>query len=198
MEIFRGEIESQLRAELAAQAQEQYETAHALGLADGRADAIAEARKGASEELRQATETLTAKVQGAMSALEKAHQGALLKLEASVGEVAFAALCRLVSEATVSQHFVLGLVERTCAQLRADLNATARLHPRDIEVLRELLEGQELRVHSIGLTVVPDESLGLGGCVIEAASGQYDGGLESQLRRLHSILTGAAKPEKQV
>jgi flagellar assembly protein FliH len=191
LEVLTGEIESRLRAELAAHAQEQYETAHAQGLADGRAAAIAEAKKGASEELRRTIGTLAENAHAAINALEKAHRAALQKLEVSVGEVAFASVCHLVGQQAASRSFVASIVERTCAQLRADINVTARLHPRDIDILRELLQQQELRVGSLGVRVVPDESLELGGCVIEAASGQYDAGLESQLLRLHAILSGA-------
>lgn len=191
-QTLRDEIESRLRAQLFQEAQEQYESARAKGLADGRASAIAEARTKASEELRRALETLNENLRTSLSAMQSAHQAAMSKLESSVGEVAFAAVCRLVSEQSASKAFVLGIVERTCAELRADLSATVRLHPRDIHVVRELLQERELRVDSLGLRVVPDESLELGGCVIEAASGQYDGGLESQLRRLHAILTGTA------
>lgn len=191
LETLKGEIETRLRAELTAQAQEQYAAARAQGLADGRTAAIAEAKKAASEEFRRAIDTLRENVNAAMSAMEKAHRAALHKLEVSVGEVSFAAICRLVGEQAASRSFVLSVVERTCAQLRTDIDVTARLHPRDIGILRELLQERELRVRSLGLKVVPDESLELGGCVIEASSGLYDGGLESQLRRLHAILTGA-------
>jgi len=107
------------------------------------------------------------------------------------GEVAFAAVCHLVGRQAATRPFVLGLVEQICRQLRTDVRAMARMHPCDIDTLRELLQDGELRVHSLGLEVVPDESLELGGCVIEAASGRYDGALEGQLRRLHAVLTDA-------
>ena len=101
-------------------------------------------------------------------------------------------MCRLAGEQSAARGFVRGLVEQTCAGLRADSSATARMHPRDIRTLGDLLGGplgDVYRVHSIGLELRPDESLALGGVVLEAASGRYDGGLETQLRRLHAVLT---------
>ena len=195
LDALRSEIEKQVRSEWASQMQKLYDSERERAHADGYADGMAEANAAAAKELEQARGELQTKVNSALSAMEQAHWAALVKLESSVGEVAFAAVCRLVSWLATSQEFVLGLVEHTCDQLRADVSATVRLHPRDIETLRGLMHDQELRVNSLGLKVVPDESLQLGGCVIEAASGQYDGGLETQLRRLHAVLAGTPATE---
>lgn len=187
-ETLRVEIEKQLRSELAMQVQKLYESERERARAAGHAAAVAEAQAVMAKESAAIREQLEARAHSALSALQRAQQTALLKLESSVGEIAFAAVCRLVGAKAMSRAFVLGLVEHTCAQLRADTIATARLHPRDVQSLGELLQDQELRLQSVGLQVVADESIELGGCVIEAASGRYDGGLESQLRRLHAVL----------
>jgi flagellar assembly protein FliH len=110
-------------------------------------------------------------------------------LELAVGEVSFASICRVVGERAVTREFVEGLVEQVCVELKAESYATARLHPRDIETLRELFDGEALRVAALRLEIVPDESLELGGCVIETAAGAFDAKLENQLRRLHELLT---------
>jgi flagellar assembly protein FliH len=190
-ESMRAAVEKQVRDELALHLQKLHESERARGYADGYADGLNEAQVAAMKELAQTHEQLRAEMEGALCALEQAHRAALAILQSSVGEVAFAAVCRLVGQKAGSRELVLDLVERTCAQLRGDVLATARLHPRDIQVLQELLQDRELRVRSLGLKVFPDEALELGGCVIEAASGQYDGGLEGQLRRLHAVLAGA-------
>jgi len=180
----REEIENQLRAKTNLQLQELYQAERERARADGRA----EASSIAADELAKSREQLRAKLDGALTALERAHEAVLTRIESSVGEIAFAAVCRLVSRKAASREFVLGLVGHACAQLRAE-TATARLHPRDVELLGEMLEGDVLRVQSIGLKLLPDDSLSLGGCVVEAASGTFDGGLENQLRRLHAALS---------
>ncbi|MEO8152131.1 MAG: FliH/SctL family protein [Rhizobacter sp.] len=190
LESLREEIGTQVRSELAAHMQELANTEHERARIDGFAAGMAEAKLAAAKELAQACEKLKAQAHGALSAMEQAHQAVLAKLQSNVGEVAFAAVCRLAGRKAASQEFVMGVVEHTCAQLRSEVVATVRLHPRDVNTLRDLLQDQELRVRTVGLKVVSDESLELGGCVIEAASGQYDGGLESQLRRLHAVLAG--------
>lgn len=187
-DLLRRQVEEQLRSELSAELREfraaEYERLQAEGYAEG----LAKAQETVANEVARVQEKLTS----ALSAMELAHTAALSKLEASVGEVAFAAICRFVRNQAVSAELVLGIVEQTCAQLRADVIASVRLHPRNVRVLSELLqENGEIKLRSLGLRVIPDESLEPGGCVVEAASGQYDGGLESQLRRLHAVLTAA-------
>jgi flagellar assembly protein FliH len=191
-ETMRVEIEKHLRAELATQAQKLFETERERARLAGNAMAVAEAKAAASKELERTTEQLQSKLDRVLSAMEQAHSAVLAKVESSVGEVAFAAVCRLVGHKAASQTFVMGLIEHTCAELRADAIATARLHPRDVHTLRDLLQDHELRVGGLGLKVLADESVALGGCVIEAGSGHYDGGLESQLRRLHAVLVEKA------
>jgi flagellar assembly protein FliH len=191
LDIAREEIEQQLRAELTAKMQELFETERARARAEGLEAALADARVAAEEELADARVQLTLHAERTLHSLEKAHDSAVAKFESSVGEVAFAALCRMLGQGVASQAFVLEQVARTCEQMRGEVTATARLHPRDIETLGEMLQGQELRLPPLSLKVVPDESLELGGCVIEAASGRFDGSLEGQLRRLHAALTQA-------
>lgn len=191
-DTLRAEIEKQVRAELAAQMQKLYESERERARADGHALATAEAKAAAAKELAQAQDQLTKKVEAALVAMEQGYQAAQARLQASVGEVAFAAVCKLLGHQAASQAFVLNLVEHTCVHLRGEFTATVRLHPRDIDTLRDLLQDRELRVHAFGLKVVADESLKLGGCVVEAMSGHLDGGLESQLRRLHAVLTGTS------
>ena len=181
----REQMEAQVRAESDARCQEQYDAARERGRLDG----LAEARQLAAQDRAAARDELRAQVDAAIAALGRAHTEALARLESCVGEVAFAAVCRLVGEKAGTFEFVSGLVAQACAQLRAETRATARLHPRDVELLRGADEGGELRVQAIDLTLVPDDTLPLGGCVLEAASGRFDGGLEQQLRRLHAVLT---------
>ena len=182
----REELEAQLRAETRQQMQELYQAERERAHRDG----LAEARSTAADELARSQEQLRARLDAALAALAGAHDAVLRRLEASVGEVSFAAVCHFVGRQLASAEFVLALAGQTCAQLRAE-TATARLHPRDVALLDQFLEGDVLRIQSIGLKLEPDASLTLGGCVVESASGTFDGGLENQLRRLHAALNPA-------
>jgi len=188
-DTLRSEIERQVRAELQHGLDELRDSERARARTEGHAAGLEDGLEAAASDLARTCEDLVARANRALSALEQAHRAVLSKLESGAGEVAFAAVCQLVGLQAATRPFVLGLVEQICRQLRTDSIAMARMHPRDVDTLRELLQDGELRVHSLGLEVVPDESLELGGCVIEAASGRYDGALEGQLRRLHAVLT---------
>lgn len=191
-DALRAEIEHQVRLELANEMEELYERERERARADGYAEGLEQANKAAADALERTQEQVRAQVDSALRAMEAAHQAALAKLESSVGEVAFAAVCRFVGRKAASHSFVLHLVEHACAGLRAGAVVTARMHPRDIHTLSELLHGSELRIQSLGVKLVPDDSLELGGCVIEADAGRYEGGIESQLRRLHAVLVGGS------
>jgi flagellar assembly protein FliH len=179
----RQEIEAKVRAETQLQLQELYQAERERARQDG----LAEARSAAADELQKSREQLRTRLDAAMAALEIAHDAVLRRLEASVGEVSFAAVCHFVGRHLAGEDFVRAMVAQTCAPLRAE-TATARLHPRDVALLEQFLEGDVLRIQSIGLKLEADASLTLGGCVVEAASGTFDGGLENQLRRLHAAL----------
>jgi flagellar assembly protein FliH len=196
-DILREEIEREVRAELADEARELYEAERARAEAEGHAAGLAAARASSDEAVARMREELKATAATALAALERAHKSAMARLELSVGEVAFVSICRIIGERALSREFVEALVEQVCAELRSEPVAVARLHPRDIEVLRELFEGDELRVAALAFEVVPDESLELGGCVVEAASGTFMGDLEGQLRRLHALLTQSSAESEE-
>ena len=195
VEALRRRVEAEVRAEWENERQASYEAERARARADGIAAAKEEWAAALDQAIAQARESLEARLTRALGALESAHLEALTRLERQVGEVSFAALCRLVGEQHGTRAFTLALIEQTCAGLRAESVATVRLHPRDIETLREIMQRAELNLRSLNLKVIPDESLTLGGCVVEMPSGQYDGGLENQLRRLHALLVGAPTGE---
>jgi flagellar assembly protein FliH len=181
----RKQIEAELREQLKAECEREHRRAYDEGYATG----LAAARAAATDELARIQQQWSTQTEDALSLLERAHQAALSRIETSVGEVAFAALCRLVGREIASETFVIALVKQACAQLRADTAVTMKVHPRDMQRLSDLLADGESRLQSLALKLAADESLALGGCVIETAGGQYDGGLENQLRRLHDALT---------
>jgi flagellar assembly protein FliH len=188
-EVLREEIEREIRAEISDEARQLYEAERQRAKADGLDAGLAAARVSVDEAVARTRKELQATAATALATLERAHKSAMARLELSVGDVAFVAVCRLIGERATSREFVEAIVEQVCAELPSELVAGVRLHPRDIETLRELLAGDELRVAALALKVIPDESLELGGCVLETHAGAYAADLDGQLRRLHELLT---------
>jgi flagellar assembly protein FliH len=189
----REALERELRDEFTARAQQAEadererarEEGYARGLEQGREAALAEAMVARAE--------MDARVEEALDLLRTAHQTAVDQWEAQVGAVAFAALCKLVGRQAGTELFVRSVVEQVCAPLRAGTAATVRLHPRDVLQLGGLVQGGTLSLGVLGLDVVDDASLELGGCVVESSIGVYDGTLHTQLKRLSAVLTGMAE-----
>jgi flagellar assembly protein FliH len=188
-DVLREEIEREVRAEIAEEARRSFEAGRAQAETEGYEAGLTAARASSEQAVARTREELKATAATALAALERAHKSAMARLELSVGEVAFVSICRIIGERATSREFVEALVEQVCAQLPSESVAIARLHPRDIEILRELFEGNELRVAALALKVISDESLDLGGCVLETHSGSYVADLDGQLRRLHALLT---------
>jgi flagellar assembly protein FliH len=189
-DVWRSEVEKRVREELTVETRKLYEAERERGYADGHAAGLSDGRSDAVQEVEQIRQRLSGRIDSTVSAMEQAQRAALAQLQGSVGEVAFAAVCRLLGSKASSQSLVLQVVEHACAQLRMELGMTIRLNPRDLHEVSELLR-DDARFRAIGLKLIADDSLQLGGCIVEGPSGQYDGGLESQLRRLHAVLTAA-------
>lgn len=189
VQALREQIERQVRGELEQRLREILDSERAAARTDGYANGLAEGRAAAAAESSKLQQQLQERFANVISALERNHAAGWERLQAAAGEIAFTAVCRLVGRKAASEQFVLGLIEQACVPLRMETSAAIRMHPRDLQLLRDLLHEGELRVRGLGLKVIADESLQIGGCVIESATGEYDGGLEQQLRRLHAIVT---------
>jgi flagellar assembly protein FliH len=185
----RAEIERQVRAELEPQLQELRNVERERSQSQGYEAGLAAAKAEVREELRTTTEALSHRVHGILAALTRAHEDTTSRSAASVGEVAFTALARLIGEQAATRTFVSALVEQTCAHVRDQSIVAVRMHPRDIALLRELADGSEPALHSLGVAIEPDDALELGGCVVQTAAGCFDASLETQLRRLHGAMT---------
>lgn len=187
-EQVREELDEQVRRKLDEQREDARKEGLAKGLAEGRAAAEKEASRIDAERRVQAERLF--------SALQQAHEWALAKWQADIGSVAFEAICRVLANKSGSREFVFGVVETVCREAKARGTVTARLHPRD---LRLLADDDRTLVLPAGTRVdlVADETMALGGCVVETDAGQFDGSLDTQLRRLHSVLNGGASAAGQ-
>jgi flagellar assembly protein FliH len=195
----RTQVRAELRDETAAQVLKlsaaERERARQQGYEEGMAAAGSAAQHALAQEIKEFRE----QARLAIKLLEQTYEHAVNDLKLCVGDVAFAAICRIAGAKAVSQAFVQGVVDQTCLELRTDEQATVRLHPRDLGVLRHLCERTKpgelvMRMRSLTLTLVPDESIALGGCIVDTPGGRRDGSLKTQLQRLHATLHAIVEP----
>lgn len=139
-----------------------------------------------------------------------AHENNRLTVEAESIAALLESIPKAISEHRFAQHteitsIVLLMAEQLFIHQRHDKEAIGRqitdilkeintqqsiritLHPHDYA----LLNNGEINVklsHLKQCTLIPDERLTLGGCVVQTENGVFDGGIERQIERLKQAL----------
>jgi len=188
----------QLVAEAQAAADEVRRNAHAEGLAAGQREGLAGAHElvetRAAEIAARLTQaqlqTVLPAFQAAAAALEVERDRWLATWEAAAVKLS-ATIAEKILRHELSRQPELALpIVREALQLAAGQpHIKLHLHPHDLEQLKEC--GHEVlgRLSTLGeATLVPDESITRGGCLIETRHGVIDARLETQLSRITSEL----------
>lgn len=153
------------------------------GLAEGREQGAAEgqaALRHQADQLRQVLESLRRQVRDRAAECEDA-----------LVAIVFAAVCRLLGEQAAQATGIQALVHQAAAELGEHDTLRVRLHPGDMALLEG---GTELAPK--GMVVVADPAVGIGGCMIDSASGTLDARLETQLAALAAAL-GATRAARR-
>ncbi len=159
-----------------------YSEGYAAGFEQGKAQAQAEAQKQLADYVakqgRVAAEQFGALMASASNQLETAEQLAAQSVLELACELARQVLRK---EIAGNPNALLPVVREALGQLFVDIRAAqVRLHPLDLDVLRDVLEEE---FPNLKLTLQPDVSLTRGGCVVEAAGTVIDGRLEKRWLR---------------
>ena len=120
------------------------------------------------------------------ASLGEALEGAIGGAEDAMVEIAFAAACKVLGEAAVSEEGARAMVQQAMRQARAKEGLVLRVAPAD-----QALVAGHVAADGARLEVVADERVALGGCLIETAGGTLDARLEVQLRQLVDTLARA-------
>jgi flagellar assembly protein FliH len=170
--------------------EEGYREGAATGAAEVRAELVAElaaeraALGKARGEIEREHEALEKLIGSVHEALERGIEGT----EDVIVEIAFAAACKVLGEAAVTDEGVRGMVREATREIRGREKVVVRISGADHERLamdpaRLKRLGDELKVE-----LAADERVALGGCLIETAGGTLDARLEVQLRQLLDTL----------
>jgi flagellar biosynthesis/type III secretory pathway protein FliH len=185
----RAEVEQSVRTEILKEIEALHERERVRAEAEGYADGLAQGHAAAHAQATQDRAESRADINHALAAMQQAHRETLDRLEKGIGELTFAAICQLIGQHAASRVFRLGVIEQLCTSIRSGEIASLRLHPREIESLKGLADADALPAVVAGVRMIPDELLELGGYVVESSVGEFCGSLESQLRKLHAVLT---------
>lgn len=186
----QAEIEqlNQRLAESATLADEAYREQKEAGYAAGLEIARGEAHT-ALDETRSELATL-------LGGLRRALDREILETERLAAEIAFAAVCRLMGEQLASPEGVQAVVRQVLQQARAQGHRDVQVlvSERDYLTLKKAGALEVMAGEGETLTIAPDARVTTGGCLIEDASGSWDGRLETQLQRLAETLGTAIYP----
>lgn len=159
------------------------ELARQRGLREGRLEGAQEAKQSLTDEV--------ARVRAIGDSLTQAISAGIGGLEDMAVAIAFEAVCKILGSAAPSREGVQALVEQAAAQALNSEGLVVRLHADDFALLdREAQLGKSLPSGK-SVSWVADNSVELGGCIIETSGGNLDARLETQLQRLRFALLAA-------
>ncbi|TAK84378.1 MAG: hypothetical protein EPO12_04520 [Aquabacterium sp.] len=164
----------------------EHDAAVERGYKEGFEAGHAEGREMGAEALNQQAATLAA----AAGAVDTAWAGWLDGAESTASDLAFQAVCQILGHAAVKPEAVAGVVRQLMRPLREADVLCIRLHPAELQSLRESLEreGDASPLARVADRLVADAELATGGCVIDTPRGDYRGSFDVQLRRLRQLL----------
>jgi flagellar assembly protein FliH len=127
----------------------------------------------------------------AIEAIRRSHEEFVASLEPDVLRMIGAITLRILNrEARLDPLVVQQTVRNALENLVQRERVTVRLNPADFAAMREQSIDLGARVEGIvDLIVAPDDSVGLGGCVVETDALTIDARLDRQLERILSGLS---------
>lgn len=167
---------------------EGHEDGHAEGLREGyrkgREEGLAEGLEQGRREACESANAQESRTRALADAIGAVSAGWQAELEAGAIEIAHAALLRIIGEAAGSRDAVVAMVRKVMEQLPERRALSIHLSPADVA----LLEADMARLALGGATLVADERVELGGCIVDTDAGSLDARLETQLAGLRDLL----------
>lgn len=179
-----------------------YAEGYERGLRDGLADAAQrveqatrEAVDNAQADLRAARDAERQRIDAALTehetltrqVLEQVQRhinSATRQIEEQAVAIAYEAVCRIVGDAAPQASAIQAIVARALAELGGKPALRVRLHPGDLATLQASPDAQVLLQGFPAVSWAADDSVSMGGCLVDSTAGTLDARLEVQLRAL--------------
>lgn len=176
-------VKTSVWSQLKSDAEKAKELARQRGLLEGHAEGVAEAKREFATELQR--------IRSLSEQLRVAFETNLSGVEDVIVTIAYGAVCRLMGEVAHTKSAVESIVKQSLRECASAENVLIRLHPDDLSILREHGAIDLIQNNAAALKWVSDESLAIGGCVVEVDGGSLDARLTSQLEALKQCLLAA-------
>jgi flagellar assembly protein FliH len=151
---------------------------------------MASAKEKNQEELKAALKQIA----DLMHSLKDIHESLYQELEDSAVEVVFEAVAKIIGHAATDKDMVYNITREAIERVKGRNKIIIRVSTHDYDMIKTALSHAENSdLHNSNLTVIADNLVQLGGCLIETEAGSLDARLEIQMQRLKDALLSARK-----
>jgi len=152
------------------------------GFKQGFSSGTATAEKAADEKMANLFKEKSRDIEKLLSTMSNAIDRSMQSLEQSSSDIAFEALIKIIGHADHYQDIARRAVEQVLSQIRTGTQVKVRLHSSDMQLI------QAFSAFPPDIAFVADDSLSIGGCLVESPFGVVNASLETQLKALRTIL----------
>jgi flagellar assembly protein FliH len=169
------------------QQREAYDKAYSAGFEEGREAGREQGAIEGDAEGREAYASGLRQLEALAHSLDQSVQKSLDEAEDLVVSLVYETVCKIVGDALATREGVAALVSQALTQLRGKPALLIRVNPLDLELLEE---GSAFGV-STEADWRADESVPMGGCIVESEHGTLDARIDTQLNQLKRALLAA-------
>jgi flagellar assembly protein FliH len=153
-----------------------YESGHEAGCANG--------YKAGYDQARAALENTRREIDALLKKIDLTVQARLDTAEEAAIDIAFEAVIRIIGQSFGQPAVVREIVRTVVDKVRDSRQITIRVAPADFTVLADV----GVSMFCKHASVVADERVRFGGCIVDTEAGSLDGRLEVQLTLLKELL----------
>lgn len=183
------DLVEQVRRSILTQIKSEAEAARELGRQRG----LQEGRAAGREESQQAFAAELARARSLTGKLNDALASGIGGMEDLAVAIAFEAVCKVLGEAAMTEEGVRAQVRQAAAHAKNKERLVVRLHAADLSALRAAGALNSILPPGKAISWMADDSIELGGCVVETDGGGLDARLETQIERMRTALLAARR-----
>jgi flagellar assembly protein FliH len=177
----------QARQAVLKQFKSEGEQARELGLQRG----LQEGRiKGNEESVKSADAEIT-RLRMLVASLSQVLETQIAAVEDVTVAIAFEAICKVLGQNAVTRDGIVAVVRQAATHAIHTEKIMARINPDDLKLLRTTGVLDDTLPSGMPISWVSDETVLVGGCVLETDSGELDARLETQIEQLRATITAA-------
>lgn len=179
------DLDPELKQALLAEMKSAYEVAVKEGFETGYAEGLAKSKQLLQEQIDSITKLL--------SSASEVLQSQIVGLEDIVVALGFETVCKIIGDSQQDCDSVIAIVRQVISHVKECEPITIRVSPSDFHLLSENKAAITQAQFSSAITLMPDDRVLLGGCLIETSGGSLDGRLETQLQQVKDALLSARR-----